>query len=110
MRRAKLNYTISVLSCICLLLFGGSSKQTLSLNIKAECINGDCSDSIKDCKPPRDYNSENDGCTCFDCEKGTPNQKMVCTRDETDVKTLFALVKKDKENPLRVPPIIEPNN
>ena len=63
------------------------------------CQSDDCSDSIKDCKFPRVFNSENDGCACFDCATGTPDYRFVCTKDKKDKETLFNLAEKDKIKP-----------
>lgn len=78
------------------LFFQSPSQQILAISANAACTG--CSDSIKDCKKPRDFNSADpvDGCACFDCEKGTPNQHLKCTKDEVDKKTMFALIEKEK--------------
>jgi len=100
----KSNFVLAALSFIVLVLLVLGKSQGVSINANAACA--DCSDSIKECKKPRDYNSTDpiDGCSCFDCEKGTPKQHLICTKDEVDKKTMFELIEKDKkEMPDRVP-------
>src|SRR5262245_16768748 len=100
----KSNFIIGALLFIPLVLLVPGESQRRSVNANPTCA--ECSDSIKDCKKPRDINSTDpvDGCSCFDCEKGTPKQHLICTKDEVDKKTMFALIEKDKrEIPDREP-------
>jgi len=74
----------------------GARSRLFSTTTYGACANKSCMDSIKDCKAPRDFNSENNGCTCFDCEKGTEKQHLVCTMNATEIKILFDLIDKEK--------------
>src|ERR1043166_401627 len=97
MKRTKIRYIFAAALFFCSFLpQHGTSSRLFSSKEHAACMNGDCSDSVKDCKAPRDFNSESLGCSCFDCEKGTPKQHLICTRDPAEAKTLFALIDKDK--------------
>lgn len=53
---------------------------------------GECSDSPKDCKTPVKYLGESKGCACFACEYGKRTQKILCTRNEADKRTLKLLL------------------
>jgi hypothetical protein len=48
-----------------------------------------CSDSIAGCADPVKHIGTQNGCACFACGYGTPNQHSICTRDAKDKDTLF---------------------
>lgn len=51
-----------------------------------------CNDAVpQECKTPR-FLGEEKGCACFECNPGTPQAKIVCTRNPETKKTLWALV------------------
>jgi hypothetical protein len=48
-----------------------------------------CSDSIAGCADPVKHIGTQNGCACFACGYGTPNQHSICTRDAKDKDALF---------------------
>jgi hypothetical protein len=67
---------------ICIFLTAGALAAQQNCNAKAI----DCKDPVGN---PRHYP---DHCTCFTCETGTPNEKIVCTNDEKEAGKLQARV------------------
>jgi hypothetical protein len=100
MRKIKIFHFAAVLCfMMCALLFGDTNFES-----KIYCITGECSDDIKDCKPKRAFNSENNDCACFDCEIGTRKQRLICTNKPDDKKALFEYIKNDTQ----IPPVSNP--
>ena len=52
---------------------------------------GNCSDSIKDCKLPVKFVTAINGCYVFACEYGTPKARLVKVSDKRDKATLDKL-------------------
>jgi hypothetical protein len=97
MRKTKVPYIFAALLLFCFFTAEhGASRRPSSSKAFVACANRSCADSIKDCKAPRDFNSENGGCTCFDCEKGTAKQHLICTTNAVEAKILFDLIDKEK--------------
>lgn len=94
-------FCISVVIILIMITLNFSKTEifTSSFTKNEYCLGDNCNDKIEDCKKPRSFNSENDGCACFDCEKGTPNHRLICTNNEDDKKKLLKLILEDKKNP-----------
>src|SRR5688572_11729461 len=52
-----------------------------------------CADSPRDCKEPVKYLGETDRCACFSCEYGRQSQRILCTSNEADKRTLMLMSK-----------------
>lgn len=58
------------------------------------CAQGsNCSDSIKDCKKPVKFISQDNGCYTFACEYGAATQHNIHTRNTSDIQTLLKMAK-----------------
>ena len=53
-----------------------------------------CNDVVTSCKSPVKYLGESRGCSCFACEYGTKNQRILCTSNEDEKNKFRALLPK----------------
>ncbi len=52
-----------------------------------------CTDSIKSCKRPVKFISQDNGCYTFACEYGKSTQNNIHTKNQADVKVLLQMAK-----------------
>jgi hypothetical protein len=79
---------------LCLVLSVAASATQQSCNAKAD----ECKEPVAN---PRPYPEQH--CTCVTCEKGTPNEKILCTNDEGEAQKLEARISGSEAPPLKEP-------
>jgi len=64
----------------------------LLLTASACAVQQDCTGKANECKDPvtNPKHFKEQHCTCFTCESGTPQQKVLCTNDENEAGRLQA--------------------
>ncbi len=66
----------------------------LLLTASACAVQQDCTGKANECKDPvtNPKHFKEQHCTCFTCESGTPQQKVLCTSDENEAGRLQARI------------------
>jgi hypothetical protein len=75
----------------------------LLLTVSASAIQQSCTAKAEDCKDPvtNPKHYEDRHCTCFTCQSGTAEQKVLCANDDDAVRHLQARVEAPQEKSIR---------
>jgi len=57
---------------------------------------GDCSDSLKGCKPKVKFISKTGSCYTFACESGTKNEHLIHIKNDDDVRKAFQMAEESE--------------
>ena len=83
---------VSVL-VLSLIPLGGVNQARARHELRTIISPGNCVTSPKVCKAPVKYLGERDGCACFTCEYGKPNQFITCSADANEKVRLMTLAR-----------------